>query len=74
MIIKGLLKALTDNSLVRVEKIGSGNYYWAFTSDSKATRSNRINTLTEKADTLSREIDHFNEEIDKARLQREALV
>lgn len=74
MQIKALLKALTDNSLVRVEKIGSGNYYWAFPSDGKCNRANRIGSLTEKTDNLTKDLDQLNVEISNAGLARENLV
>ena len=74
MQIKALLKALTDNSLVRVEKIGSGNYYWAFPSDGKCNRANRIGSLTEKTDNLTKDLDQLNVEISNASLARENLV
>lgn len=74
MQIKGLLKALTDNSLVRVEKIGSGNYYWAFPSDSNCSKANRIEILREKAAGIAADIEKVTVQIDEAQLEREALV
>lgn len=74
MQIKALLKCLTDNSLVRVEKIGSGNYYWAFPSDETANRKNRFNALKEKAESLENEIDQIACEVDAASMQRQFSV
>lgn len=74
MQIKALLKALTDNSLVRVEKIGSGNYYWAFPSDNNCSTANRIESLREKVAGLATEIEKVTMQIDEAQLKREALV
>lgn len=35
MVVKDFLTALSDEGLIRVEKIGSGNWYWSFKSDEK---------------------------------------
>ena len=43
--VKDFLQALTDESLIRCEKIGSGNWYWCFLSDAKKGKENQINAL-----------------------------
>lgn len=35
MQVKDFIQTLTDEGLIRVEKIGGGNWYWSFASDSK---------------------------------------
>lgn len=35
MVVKDYLQALSGEGLIRVEKIGSGNWYWSFLSDAK---------------------------------------
>lgn len=45
MQVKDYLQALQDESQIRVEKIGSGNWYWSFKSDAKKTKENIINSL-----------------------------
>lgn len=45
MQVKDYLQALQDENLIRVEKIGSGNWYWCFVSDAKKTKENMINAL-----------------------------
>ncbi|RKF53382.1 Meiotic coiled-coil protein 7 [Erysiphe neolycopersici] len=42
---KDYLQALQDENLIRVEKIGSGNWYWCFTSDAKRNREKVMNDL-----------------------------
>lgn len=74
MLIKGLLKNLTDNSLVKVEKIGSGNYYWAFTSDSRAMTENKIEGFRDKIRQLEQEIVQVDTNIETSKLERENLV
>ena len=38
MAVKDYLQALSDEGRIRVEKIGSGNWYWSFASEEKKTR------------------------------------
>ena len=45
MQVKEYLQALTDESLIRCEKIGSGNWYWCFMSDAKKSKENILNGL-----------------------------
>ncbi|KAJ5094328.1 GAJ protein [Penicillium angulare] len=50
--VKEYIQTLTDENLIRVEKIGSGNWYWSFGSDAKLERErqlNRVQTEVEKA-------------------------
>ncbi|KAJ5721271.1 GAJ protein [Penicillium malachiteum] len=50
--VKEYLQALTDENQIRVEKIGSGNWYWSFGSDERVERERqlaRVLTEVEKA-------------------------
>lgn len=50
--VKEYIQALTDENKLRVEKIGSGNWYWSFGSDEKHDRERqlaRVKTDVEKA-------------------------
>ena len=50
MQVKDFLQALTDEGQLRVEKIGSGNWYWSFLSEEKKARETILESLqTEKA-------------------------
>lgn len=40
--VKEYIQALTDENQVRVEKIGSGNWYWSFGSDEKRERERQL--------------------------------
>lgn len=48
--VKEYIQTLADENLVRVEKIGSGNWYWCFGSDEKKTREAQL-------DRVSREVE-----------------
>lgn len=45
MQVKEYLQALQDENQIRVEKIGSGNWYWCFLSDAKKQKGNIYNSL-----------------------------
>ncbi|KAJ5090902.1 GAJ protein [Penicillium argentinense] len=50
--VKEYLQALTDEGRLRVEKIGSGNWYWIFGSDERIQRAQqlaRVKTEVERA-------------------------
>lgn len=52
MVVKDYLQALSDEGLLRVEKIGSGNWYWAFISDAKKSKEDVLNALTAEESKL----------------------
>jgi len=45
MQVKDYLQALQDENMIRVEKIGSGNWYWSFKSDAKKQKEGILNNL-----------------------------
>lgn len=50
--VKEYIQALTDENQIRVEKIGSGNWYWSFGSDERIQRERqlgRVKTEVEQA-------------------------
>lgn len=68
--VKEYIQTLTDENLVRVEKIGSGNWYWCFGSDEKKAREAQL-------DRVCREVEKVRasyEEVGlRLALQREKL-
>ncbi|KAE8380318.1 hexose transporter protein [Aspergillus bertholletiae] len=61
MQVKEYLHELADEGQIRVEKIGSGNWYWCFGGDAKRER-------TQKVEQLQNEVDRVrssNEEMDR---------
>ena len=48
MQVKEYLQALSDEGKIRVEKIGSGNWYWSFLSEEKKTRDDTLGKLKEE--------------------------
>jgi hypothetical protein len=52
MQVKEYIQNLSDENLIRVEKIGSGNWYWSFASDTKKFKENALNKLKEEESKL----------------------
>ncbi|KAI1005595.1 hypothetical protein K3495_g2626 [Podosphaera aphanis] len=62
---KDYLQALQDENLIRVEKIGSGNWYWCFTSDAKRIKEKTLSSLEAEQSRLIES---------KAMMDRETIV
>jgi hypothetical protein len=71
MQVKDVLQGLQDESLIRVEKIGSGNWYWCFTSDAKKLKENTINTLKAEESKLVTSIAETERQVEEEMTQRE---
>lgn len=69
--VKEYLQALSDESLIRVEKIGSGNWYWCFTSEAKKSKENMINTLRAEESRLMASIAEAEKQIEEEMAKRE---
>lgn len=54
MQVKDYLQALSDDNKIRVEKIGSGNWYWSFPSDEKKIKQAAL----EQAQEEHRKVNH----------------
>jgi hypothetical protein len=88
--VKEYIQALTDEGKLRVEKIGSGNWYWIFGSDEKLERERlvgRVKTEVEKtrkscadaaaalaAETALREREEPDDGENTLESQRDALM
>eukprot|EP00037_Helgoeca_nana_P002383 m.33446 g.33446 ORF g.33446 m.33446 type:complete len:207 (-) comp12553_c0_seq1:179-799(-) len=53
MIILDILKELTDEGLVDLDKIGSSNYYWAFPSKGLQIKKNELASVEAEIEDLS---------------------
>ena len=60
MVVKDFLQALSDDGKIRVEKIGSGNWYWSFASEEKKARE----TVMEKLQDEQVKVDAGLEELE----------
>ncbi|KAF8458687.1 meiotic nuclear division protein 1, partial [Terfezia claveryi] len=59
--VKDALQALVDDSLLRVEKIGSGNWYWAFVGDERKRLIGMMKSLGDEKEGLKRVVEGLRE-------------
>lgn len=71
MQVKDYLQAVQDENLIRVEKIGSGNWYWSFKSDAKKLKENQINNLKAEETKLTTAIADMEKQIEEEMTKRE---
>jgi len=77
MQVKDYLQALSDESMIRVEKIGSGNWYWSFPSDAKKAKEAALEKAQEeynKAKTAATELQMKVDEAGAARGEDEDML
>lgn len=71
MQVKEYLQALTDEGKVRVEKIGSGNWYWSFLSEEKRGRLNTLRKLKDEKEKLDSAMVELRARVNEATNRRE---
>jgi len=71
MQVKDYLQALSDENQIRVEKIGSGNWYWAFKSDAKKMKEKMINDLRLEESKLMASVAETERQIEEEMSKRE---
>ena len=71
MQVKEYLQALSDDGKIRVEKIGSGNWYWSFLSEEKRSTEKLLETLTTERDKVVKAVEGLRAKMDAARRARE---
>lgn len=70
MQVKDYLQALSDEGKIRVEKIGSGNWYWSFAGEEKKKKEHVLEDLKAdktKVDASVRELEEKIEEAGRVR-------
>lgn len=70
MVVKDYLQALSDEGLIKVEKIGSGNWYWAFVSDAKQSKEKVLHDLQAEEAKLKASIADIKKHIIEETAQR----
>lgn len=71
MQVKDYLQALTDEGKIRVEKIGSGNWYWSFLSEEKKARDSTLEKLKDEKEKLDATIVELRARVNEATNRRE---
>ena len=77
MQVKDYLQSLSDDGKIRVEKIGSGNWYWSFPSDEKKAKEMALEKAQEehcKADNMATELETKVAEAGAARGEDEEML
>jgi hypothetical protein len=71
MQVKDYLQAVQDENQIRVEKIGSGNWYWSFKSEAKKAKENTINSIESEKSKLRATLSDTEKQIKEEMAQRE---
>lgn len=70
MQVKDYLQALSDEGKIRVEKIGSGNWYWSFPSEEKKSRESVLGKLKEELAKIKGSLEELGERVKQASEKR----
>lgn len=63
MQVKDYLQALSDEGKIRVEKIGSGNWYWSFMSEERRTKEKTLDGLRKERDKVTALVEELRARI-----------
>jgi hypothetical protein len=66
MHVKDYLQALADDNKIRVEKIGSGNWYWSFLSDEKKAKDAALEKAHEEFQKINTTVTELQAKVDEA--------
>lgn len=66
MHVKDYLQALADDNKIRVEKIGSGNWYWSFPSDEKKAKDAALEKAQAEFDKINATVTELQSKVDEA--------
>lgn len=66
MQVKDYLQVLSDDSKIRVEKIGSGNWYWSFASEEKHSKMAMLEKVREERDKAVQVMEEVKEKVEEA--------
>ncbi|KAF2015683.1 meiotic nuclear division protein 1 [Aaosphaeria arxii CBS 175.79] len=71
MQVKDYLQSLSDDNKIRVEKIGSGNWYWSFPSDEKKAKQKALAQAQDEHDKAQALVDELQSKVNEAGAARE---
>ena len=69
--VKDVLQGLCDDGMIDSDKIGSGNFFWAFPSKASSLRHNKIARLKSSIEEANLSISTLGEKKRKLETQRE---
>lgn len=70
MQVKDYIQTLLDESQIRVEKIGSGNWYWSFVTDAKKDKEKMLQGCKEEETKLKSAIEVAERDIEEEEEKR----
>ncbi|KAK5158621.1 hypothetical protein LTR04_005195 [Oleoguttula sp. CCFEE 6159] len=71
MQVKDYLQYLGDENKIRVEKIGSGNWYWSFLSEEKKSKEAILSRVQEENDKVAKSVEELQSGVEEASTARE---
>ena len=71
MQVKEHIQALTDENLIRVEKIGSGNWYWSFPSEVQLRKEEALNKAQEERNKIFAALEELQRKVEEASAEQE---
>lgn len=71
MQVKDYIQALTDDDKIRVEKIGSGNWYWSFAGEELRAKEQALEKATEEHRKATTAVEELQQKIDEATTERQ---
>jgi hypothetical protein len=66
MHVKDYLQALADDNKIRVEKIGSGNWYWSFLSDEKKAKDTMLDKAQDEHNKINAMVAELQAKVNEA--------
>ncbi|KAL2870404.1 putative GAJ protein [Aspergillus lucknowensis] len=69
--VKDYIQELTDEGKIRVEKIGSGNWYWCFGGDEKQERERQLSQLRKDVERVEASLERARAELAARRKQQD---
>lgn len=63
--VKDYITGLLNENKIRMEKVGSNNWYWSFPSDEKRELENVQERLLKELNRLTKTVEQFEEELQK---------
>eukprot|EP00866_Antonospora_locustae_P001989 jgi/Antlo1/1989/2209 len=70
MAVKDVLQGLIDDDLVRLEKIGTSNYYWAFPSQKQVNRNNVLEKLNAERESTNKKVEELRVRLEAEQMAR----
>ena len=66
MHVKDYLQALSDENQIKVEKIGSGNWYWAFAGEERVAAEKVLEKVTEEKEKVAGVVEELRDMLEEA--------